>query len=169
MFQAYNLFPHLTILQNVTLAPVAVRRLSKPAAARTAMEVLARVGLADKADAYPEQLSGGQQQRAAIARSLAMQPKVMLFDEVTSALDPELTGEVLRVIEDLAATGMTMVLVTHEMGFARTIADRVLFMHAGRVHEHGSAGILSDPQTAELRQFVGHELGRNQPTREQRP
>ena len=170
VFQAYNLFPHLTILQNVTLAPVAVKRLPKAEAKATAIGVLRQVGLADKADAYPEQLSGGQQQRAAIARSLAMQPKVMLFDEVTSALDPELTGEVLRVIEDLAATGMTMVLVTHEMGFARTIADQVLFMHAGRVHEHGPPGILGDPQTAELRQFVGHELGRttvNQ--REQRP
>ena len=162
VFQAYNLFPHLTILQNVTLAPVVVKRAPKAEAKATAVAVLRRVGLADKADAYPEQLSGGQQQRAAIARSLAMQPKVMLFDEVTSALDPELTGEVLRVIEDLAATGMTMVLVTHEMGFARTIADQVLFMHAGRVHEHGPPGILSDPRTAELRQFVGHELGRVQ-------
>lgn len=176
VFQAYNLFPHLTILQNVTLAPAAVKRLSKADATATAMAMLGRVGLHEKANAYPEQLSGGQQQRAAIARSLAMQPKVMLFDEVTSALDPELTGEVLRVIEDLAASGMTMVLVTHEMGFARTIASQVLFMHGGRVHERGPAAILTDPTTPELRQFVGHELGRGEwherqqaTTEEQRP
>ena len=120
--------------------------------------MLAKVGLADKAPAYPEQLSGGQQQRVAIARSLAMQPKVMLFDEVTSALDPELTGEVLHVIEDLAAGGMTMVMVTHEMAFARKVADQVLFMHRGRVWERGGPEILSSPQTAELRQFVASEL-----------
>ena len=120
----------------------------------TARAVLAQVGLADKADAYPEQLSGGQQQRAAIARSLAMQPKVMLFDEVTSALDPELTGEVLRVLEDLAAGGMTMVLVTHEMEFARKVATTVVFMNQGRVWETGPPSILAHPGTPELRTFV---------------
>ncbi len=158
VFQSYNLFPHLTVEQNVTLAPMAVKRVPRAEARATARDVLARVGLADKAAAYPEQLSGGQQQRAAIARSLAMQPKVMLFDEVTSALDPELTAEVLRVLEQLAASGMTMVLVTHEMGFARRIADLLVFMHGGKVREMGPAGILSDPQTIELRQFVSHEL-----------
>ena len=158
VFQSYNLFPHLTVEQNITLAPVAVKRLGKRAARDRAHAVLAQVGLADKADAYPEQLSGGQQQRAAIARSLAMQPQVMLFDEVTSALDPELTAEVLHVIEQLAAGGMTMVLVTHEMAFARRIADLLVFMHGGRVREMGPGSILANPQTPELRQFVSHEL-----------
>src|SRR4051794_18299220 len=158
VFQSYNLFPHLTVQQNITLAPRAVKGMARAEAAELAASVLAKVGLADKLDAYPEQLSGGQQQRAAIARSLAMQPKVMLFDEVTSALDPELTGEVLRVIEALAAGGMTMVMVTHEMGFARRIADQVVFMHSGRVWEQGSAEILSNPQTPELKQFVHSEL-----------
>jgi len=120
-----------------------------------ARKVLAQVGLEEKLHAYPEQLSGGQQQRAAIARSLAMQPKVMLFDEVTSALDPELTGEVLKVIEQLAADGMTMVMVTHEMGFAKSIADRIVFMHRGKVHETGPASMLTSPKTPELTQFVG--------------
>jgi polar amino acid transport system ATP-binding protein len=160
VFQSYNLFPHLTVQQNIMLAPRSVKRLPRTMAAELAAEMLAKVGLADKLQAYPEQLSGGQQQRAAIARSLAMQPKVMLFDEVTSALDPELTGEVLRVIEDLAASGMTMVLVTHEMGFARSIADRIVFMHRGRVWEMGPPAIMADPATAELRQFVGSELRR---------
>jgi polar amino acid transport system ATP-binding protein len=158
VFQSYNLFPHLTIEQNIMLAPRSVKGLSKAAARTLAHEVLAKVGLAEKAPYYPEQLSGGQQQRVAIARSLAMQPKVMLFDEVTSALDPELTGEVLRVIEDLAAGGMTMVMVTHEMAFARKVADQVLFMNRGKVWERGGPEILSSPQTAELRQFVGSEL-----------
>jgi polar amino acid transport system ATP-binding protein len=158
VFQSYNLFPHLTIEQNITLAPVSVKRMRKAEARELAKAMLARVGLSEKLDAYPEQLSGGQQQRAAIARSLAMQPKVMLFDEVTSALDPELTGEVLKVIEQLAADGMTMVMVTHEMGFARGIADQAVFMHAGRVHEAGSASILSAPATPELAQFVGTGL-----------
>jgi polar amino acid transport system ATP-binding protein len=158
VFQSYNLFPHLTVEQNITLAPMAVKRVSRAEARETARSVLSQVGLADKADAYPEQLSGGQQQRAAIARSLAMHPKVMLFDEVTSALDPELTAEVLRVLEQLAASGMTMVLVTHEMGFARRIADLLVFMQGGRVHEMGPSDILSAPQTNELRQFVSHEL-----------
>lgn len=158
VFQSYNLFPHLTIEQNITLAPCAVKGLPKAKARDLAREVLSRVGLEDKLMSYPEQLSGGQQQRAAIARSLAMQPKVMLFDEVTSALDPELTGEVLRVIEDLAAGGMTMIMVTHEMAFARSVADQVVFMHRGRAWETGPADILSNPTTQELRQFVGSSL-----------
>jgi polar amino acid transport system ATP-binding protein len=158
VFQSYNLFPHLSIEQNIMLAPRAAKGLSKADARTLAHQVLAKVGLADKAAFYPEQLSGGQQQRVAIARSLAMAPKVMLFDEVTSALDPELTGEVLRVIEDLAAGGMTMVMVTHEMAFARKVADQVVFMHRGKVWERGSAAILTSPQTAELRQFVASEL-----------
>ncbi|MBR0735621.1 amino acid ABC transporter ATP-binding protein [Bradyrhizobium liaoningense] len=155
VFQSYNLFPHLTIEQNITLAPCAVKGLASGEAKDLARKVLAQVGLEEKLHAYPEQLSGGQQQRAAIARSLAMQPKVMLFDEVTSALDPELTGEVLKVIEQLAADGMTMVMVTHEMGFAKGIADRIVFMHRGKVHETGPASILTSPTTPELTQFVG--------------
>jgi polar amino acid transport system ATP-binding protein len=158
VFQSYNLFPHLTIEENITLAPCSVKGLSKAHAKEQARRVLAQVGLEDKLHQYPEQLSGGQQQRAAIARSLAMQPKVMLFDEVTSALDPELTGEVLKVIEALAADGMTMVMVTHEMGFARGIANRVVFMHRGKVHETGPAAILTSPATPELAQFVGTGL-----------
>ncbi|MBZ6075772.1 amino acid ABC transporter ATP-binding protein [Microvirga puerhi] len=158
VFQSYNLFPHLTIEENITLAPCAVKRISKAEAKRKARQVLAQVGLEDKLNSYPEQLSGGQQQRAAIARSLAMQPKVMLFDEVTSALDPELTGEVLKVIETLAADGMTMVMVTHEMGFAKGIANQVVFMHRGKVREAGPASILTSPATSELAQFVGTGL-----------
>ncbi|KRR21498.1 phosphate ABC transporter ATP-binding protein [Bradyrhizobium lablabi] len=155
VFQSYNLFPHLTIEQNITLAPCSVKRMALSQAKELARKVLAQVGLEEKLHAYPEQLSGGQQQRAAIARSLAMQPKVMLFDEVTSALDPELTAEVQRVIERLAAEGMTMVMVTHEMGFAKSIADRIVFMHRGKVHETGPASILTSPTTPELAQFVG--------------
>ena len=158
VFQSYNLFPHLTIEENITLAPCSVKGIAKAQAKEQARRVLAQVGLEDKLHQYPEQLSGGQQQRAAIARSLAMQPKVMLFDEVTSALDPELTGEVLKVIEALAADGMTMVMVTHEMGFARGIANRVVFMHRGKVHETGPAKILTSPATPELAQFVGTGL-----------
>src|SRR3954452_2160511 len=158
VFQSYNLFPHLTVRQNVTLAPRKVKGLGAAEANQLASHVLGQVGLSEKADNYPEQLSGGQQQRGAVARSLAMQPKVMLFDEVTSALDPELTGEVLKVIERLAADGMTMVLVTHEMAFARGIADQVMFMHHGKVHEIGPASILSTPATQELAQFVGTGL-----------
>ena len=160
VFQSYNLFPHLTVQQNIMLAPRSVKRMARAEAEALARDVLAKVGLADKLHAYPEQLSGGQQQRAAIARSLAMRPKVMLFDEVTSALDPELTGEVLRVIEDLAAGGMTMILVTHEMGFARHIADQVIFMHGGRVWEKGGPAIMTTPASPELRQFLGSELQR---------
>jgi polar amino acid transport system ATP-binding protein len=158
VFQSYNLFPHLTIEENIALAPCSVKRISRAKANILAKQVLAQVGLEDKLHAYPEQLSGGQQQRAAIARSLAMQPKVMLFDEVTSALDPELTGEVLKVIEKLAAEGMTMVMVTHEMGFARSIADKIVFMHRGKVHETGSASVLTSPATQELAQFIGTGL-----------
>ena len=140
------------------VAPRAAKGIDKAQARELAQSVLAKVGLSEKAKAYPEQLSGGQQQRVAIARSLAMQPKVMLFDEVTSALDPQLTGEVLKVIEELAAAGMTMVMVTHEMAFARRVADKVVFMHSGRVWEHGDASILTDPQTPELQQFVHSDL-----------
>ena len=158
VFQSYNLFPHLTIVENITLAPRTVKKLNKATAFDLAQKALSQVGLAEKADNYPEQLSGGQQQRAAIARSLAMQPQVMLFDEVTSALDPELTGEVLRAIEGLAAEGMTMIMVTHEMSFARKIADKVIFMHQGRVREEGPSDILVNPSTPELKQFIGNEL-----------
>ena len=158
VFQQYNLFPHLTVEQNIMLAPRLAKSVGKQQARELAREVIERVGLADKADHYPEQLSGGQQQRAAIARSLAMQPKVMLFDEVTSALDPQLTGEVLRVIEKLAAGGMTMIMVTHEMGFARHVADQVLFMHQGRVWERGGPEIMRAPRSAELQQFLESDL-----------
>jgi len=158
VFQSYNLFPHLTVEQNIMLAPTCVKSLSKAAARDLAREVLARVGLEAKADQYPEQLSGGQQQRVAIARSLAMQPKLMLFDEVTSALDPQLTGEVLKVMEDLARGGMTMILVTHEMAFARKVASKVIYMHQGKVWETGPGSMLDAPQTAELRSFVGSGL-----------
>jgi polar amino acid transport system ATP-binding protein len=158
VFQSYNLFPHLTVKQNITLAPQSVKKMSASEASAIAMEVLERVGLAEKADAYPEQLSGGQQQRVAIARSLAMKPQLMLFDEVTSALDPQLTGEVLKVMEKLAAEGMTMILVTHEMAFARGVADKVIYMHQGLVWEEGDASILGNPQTPELRQFIGTGL-----------
>ena len=159
VFQSYNLFPHLTVERNITLALTLVKKQAKEEAKRIAAEVLALVGLTDKLLAYPEQLSGGQQQRVAIARSLALKPQVMLFDEVTSALDPELTAEVLAVMEDLARRGMTMITVTHEMGFARRVADLVVFMHRGKVWEIGpTAELFADPKTAEFRQFVGSEL-----------
>lgn len=158
VFQSYNLFPHLTVRQNIMLALKHVRKLSREECSRKAQYVLEKVGLAEKAESYPEQLSGGQQQRVAIARSLAMEPKVMLFDEVTSALDPQLTGEVLRVIEDLAKGGMTMVLVTHEMSFARRIADKVIYMYQGMVWETGGPEILTNPQTRELQEFIGTGL-----------
>ena len=158
VFQSYNLFPHLKVGENIMLAPRVVKRVPEPEARRVAEAVLAEVGLADKWDSYPDNLSGGQQQRVAIARSLAMQPKVMLFDEVTSALDPELTLEVLAVMERLAQGGMTMLLVTHEMAFARRVADAVVFMHQGKVWEAGPpARLFGDPQTPELRQFVRTE------------
>jgi polar amino acid transport system ATP-binding protein len=159
VFQSYNLFPHLTVERNITLALTLVKKQSRDEAKKRAAEVLGLVGLTDKIGAYPEQLSGGQQQRVAIARSLALQPQVMLFDEVTSALDPELTAEVLGVMEDLAKRGMTMITVTHEMGFARRVADLVVFMHKGKVWEIGpTAELFANPKTAEFRQFVGSEL-----------
>ena len=159
VFQSYNLFPHLTVERNITLALTLVKKQGKEEARRIAADVLGLVGLTDKLLAYPEQLSGGQQQRVAIARSLALKPQVMLFDEVTSALDPELTAEVLAVMEDLARRGMTMITVTHEMGFARRVADLVVFMHHGKVWEIGpTAELFADPKTAEFRQFVGSEL-----------
>ncbi len=155
VFQSYNLFPHLRVGENIMLAPRVVKGVPAAEARRVAEAVLAEVGLPDKWDSYPDNLSGGQQQRVAIARSLAMQPKVMLFDEVTSALDPELTLEVLAVMERLAQGGMTMLLVTHEMAFARRIASAVIFMHQGKVWEQGPpATLFGDPQTPELRQFV---------------
>jgi polar amino acid transport system ATP-binding protein len=154
VFQSYNLFPHLTVEQNIMLAPRLVQKTSRAEAREKAHKVLAQVGLAEKADSYPSQLSGGQQQRVAIARSLAMAPQLMLFDEVTSALDPQLTGEVLRVMESLAAAGMTMILVTHEMAFARKVADQVIYMHQGRVWEQGPASMLDAPTTPELQAFV---------------
>lgn len=159
VFQSYNLFPHLTVARNITLALTVVRGLSRAQAEETARKVLDLVGLADKFSCYPEQLSGGQSQRVAIARSLALSPRVMLFDEVTSALDPELTGEVLKVMEDLSRQGMTMVLVTHEMAFARRLADVVVFMHQGRVWEIGpSEQHFTSPQTAEFAQFISSGL-----------
>ncbi|MBZ9603251.1 amino acid ABC transporter ATP-binding protein [Phyllobacterium chamaecytisi] len=154
VFQSYNLFPHLTVAENVMLAPRLVKAVSRAEARTVAEVVIAKVGLHEKLEAYPEQLSGGQQQRVAIARSLAMEPKLMLFDEVTSALDPQLTGEVLKVMEQLATEGMTMILVTHEMGFARKVADRVIYMRDGKVHEMGSSDILRTPSTSELAAFI---------------
>ncbi|NLS01352.1 amino acid ABC transporter ATP-binding protein [Rhizobium sp. P38BS-XIX] len=158
VFQSYNLFPHMTVAENIMLALRRVKNMRRDQAREIAVQVLAKVGLSEKIDNYPEQLSGGQQQRVAIARSLAMQPKVMLFDEVTSALDPKLTGEVLRVMEDLARAGMTMIVVTHEMGFAKRAANRVIYMHTGKVWETGGADILSNPQTPELKEFMAAEL-----------
>ncbi|GGF50336.1 ABC transporter ATP-binding protein [Aliidongia dinghuensis] len=156
VFQAYNLFPHLTVERNITLAPVLTGKIAKAEGRKLAREVLERVGLADKIDAYPERLSGGQQQRVAIARCLAMAPHLMLFDEVTSALDPELVGEVLKVMEEMARQGMTMVLVTHEMGFARQVATKLVFMHQGTVWEQGPpAELFANPRTPELKSFIG--------------
>jgi polar amino acid transport system ATP-binding protein len=158
VFQSYNLFPHLTAAENIALAPRHSKGKTRAQAQALTERVLAQVGLSDKAQSYPEQLSGGQQQRVAIARSLAMEPQVMLFDEVTSALDPQLTVEVLKVMADLAAGGMTMVLVTHEMAFARNVADTTLFMHQGRVWEQGGPEMFDRPQTTELQQFLGAGL-----------
>ena len=156
VFQQFNLFPHMTALRNVTFGPMKVRKLSKSQAEQRGLELLERVGLADKARSYPNQLSGGQQQRVAIARALAMEPKVMLFDEVTSALDPELVDEVLGVMRDLATSGgVTMIVVTHEMHFAREVADRVVFMDEGVVVEEGRpTDVLLNPQTDRLRTFL---------------
>ncbi|QDY07650.1 amino acid ABC transporter ATP-binding protein [Micromonospora sp. HM134] len=155
VFQSYNLFPHLSVLENVTLAPRRVHRRARADAEAQARELLARVGLADRADAYPDRLSGGQQQRVAIVRALANSPRLMLLDEVTSALDPELVGEVLAMIRDLKADGMTMVLATHEMGFAREVADQVCFLDAGRVVEAGPpAQVFGEPTQPRTRQFL---------------
>jgi polar amino acid transport system ATP-binding protein len=159
VFQSYNLFPHLNVERNITLGPTIVARVPAAKATELARDALNKVGLADKIHAYPDQLSGGQQQRVAIARSLAMSPMLMLFDEITSALDPELVGEVLRVLEAMARDGMTMLLVTHEMNFARRVASRVLFMHEGRIWEQGPAASLFEaPKTEELRNFLGAVL-----------
>ena len=162
VFQAFNLFPHLTALGNVVEAPIHVLR-EKPAEARAnALALLAKVGLADKAGSYPHQLSGGQQQRVAIARALAMNPKLMLFDEATSALDPELVGDVLRVMRQLAGEGMTMIVVTHEMDFAREVADRVIFMDHGNIVEDGPPGeVFTNPRSPRTRQFLQSILNRN--------
>ena len=154
VFQHFNLFPHLTVLQNITLAPVTLKLKTQEEAEKEAMELLERIGLPDKANVYPATLSGGQKQRIAIVRSLAMHPDVMLFDEPTSALDPEMVGEVLEVMKDLARDGMTMVVVTHEMGFAREVADRVLFMNEGYIEEEGSPDdIFQHPKSERLQQF----------------
>ncbi|CAM3364589.1 amino acid ABC transporter ATP-binding protein [Paracoccus nototheniae] len=159
VFQSFNLFPHLTVRENVMLAPRRVRGTTRADAARQADILLARVGIGNQADKYPDHLSGGQQQRVAIARALAMEPQVMLFDEPTSSLDPEMVGEVLDVMRDLARTGVTMIVVTHEMGFAAQVADRVIFMDAGQIVEQGPpAQILSHPTEPRLRNFLGAVL-----------
>lgn len=159
VFQQFNLFPHLTILENITIAPRLVNKVSKEDAIKRAEELLARVGLSDKRDAYPNMLSGGQKQRVAIARALAMDPDIMLFDEPTSALDPEMVGEVLEVMKDLAKDGMTMICVTHEMGFAREVATRVLFMDEGIVMEEGTPEeIFSNPQNERTKAFLSKVL-----------
>nr|WP_239565233.1 amino acid ABC transporter ATP-binding protein [Brevibacillus fulvus] len=155
VFQHFHLFPHMTVLQNLTYAPMKVKKLSKEAAEQKAMELLTRVGLADKADVYPSKLSGGQKQRVAIARSLAMEPEIMLFDEPTSALDPEMVKEVLEVMKSLATTGMTMAIVTHEMGFAREVADRIFFLDGGRlVEEAEPAQFFTKPASERAQQFL---------------
>lgn len=159
VFQQFNLFPHLTVLENITLAPLNVKKQNKDSAKRRAMELLKTVGLEEKADSYPGQLSGGQQQRIAIARALAMDPEIMLFDEPTSALDPEMVGEVLDVMKKLADEGMTMVVVTHEMGFAREIASRVFFMDEGIVYEQGTPSEIFDtPQNPRTQSFLSKIL-----------
>ena len=159
VFQHFNLFPHLTVQENITLAPTELKLMGKEEAGRKALELLARVGLADKAEAYPGQLSGGQKQRVAIARSLAMNPDIMLFDEPTSALDPEMVGEVLEVMKQLAADGMTMVVVTHEMGFAREVADRVVFMDDGYIVEEGTPDeVCGNPREERTRSFLDKVL-----------
>jgi len=159
VFQRFNLFPHMTALENIVEAPLRVRRLPRAEATELAQGLLRRVGLADKVDTYPGQLSGGQQQRVAIARALAMQPKLMLFDEPTSALDPELVGEVLNVMQSLAADGMTMVVVTHEMGFAREVGDSLIFMDGGTVVESGPPrDVIANPQHERTRAFLANVL-----------
>lgn len=159
VFQHFNLFPHLTIKKNITLAPVKLGIMSKEQADKRAMELLEKVGLADKAEQYPTQISGGQKQRIAIARSLAMNPEVMLFDEPTSALDPEMVGEVLNLMKELADDGMTMVVVTHEMGFAREVASRVMFMEDGNILEQGSPDeFFGNPKNPRLKEFLSKVL-----------
>lgn len=159
VFQRFNLFPHLTVKENVMVAPINVKKADKAEAEKRAKELLAKVGLLDKENVYPGALSGGQQQRVAIARALAMDPKIMLFDEPTSALDPELVGEVLNVMKDLASQGMTMICVTHEMGFAREVADRVIFMYDGVILEDAAPGEFFDnPKTDKAKQFLGSVL-----------
>jgi polar amino acid transport system ATP-binding protein len=159
VFQQFNLYPHLSVLKNITLAPIKVRKLNKVEAQTQAMALLERVGLAEKAAAYPSQLSGGQQQRVAIARALAMKPKIMLFDEPTSALDPEMIGEVLDVMQDLARTGMTMIVVTHEMGFAREVSHRVIFIDKGEILEDAKPkDFFSNPKHERAQQFLKQVL-----------
>jgi polar amino acid transport system ATP-binding protein len=159
VFQSYNLFPHLSVEKNITLAPRVVKGMQQDAARGLAARALARVGLAEKIDAYPDQLSGGQQQRVAIARSLAMQPQLMLFDEITSALDPELTGEVLKVLEQVAGEGMTMMVVTHEMGFARKVANRVIFMDRGEIVEDAKKDdFFGKPRSDRAQKFLSKIL-----------
>ncbi|MBQ3053954.1 MAG: amino acid ABC transporter ATP-binding protein [Clostridia bacterium] len=159
VFQSFNLFPHMTVLKNIMLAPSDLKKVSKAQATQRAMELLTRVGLADKAQSYPRQLSGGQQQRVAIARALAMNPDIMLFDEPTSALDPEVVGEVLEVMKELARNGMTMVVVTHEMGFAREVADRVIFVDEGIIMEEGTPEeIFGNPQNPRTQDFLNKVL-----------
>ncbi|MGL1933333.1 MAG: amino acid ABC transporter ATP-binding protein [Desulfotalea sp.] len=159
VFQSFNLFPHLSVLENVSMAQISVRKTKKTEADKIARKLLEKVGLSQKVDVYPDQLSGGQQQRVAIARSLAMSPKVLLFDEPTSALDPEMVGEVLDVMQDLAKEGMTMVVVTHEMGFAREVADRVVFMDDGQIQEEGSPEhFFTNPQNERTKLFLSQIL-----------
>jgi polar amino acid transport system ATP-binding protein len=159
VFQAYNLFPHMTVLQNVTLAPRKSRGLSRSEADARARELLARIGLQDKADEYPDRLSGGQQQRVAIVRALAMEPRLMLLDEITSALDPQLVSEVLALVRELAESGMTMIVATHEMGFAREVADKVCFLDGGRILEEGApAQIFTEPREPRTRAFLSRVL-----------
>ena len=159
VFQQFNLFPHKTVKENIMLAPVTLNLMSKEEAEKTALELLERVGLPDKADSYPDMLSGGQKQRIAIARSLAMNPDVMLFDEPTSALDPEMVGEVLELMQELARSGMTMVVVTHEMGFARSVATRILFMDEGIIAEQNEPeAFFTNPQNPRLREFLSKVL-----------
>jgi glutamine transport system ATP-binding protein len=162
VFQQFNLFPHMSVLENVTLGPIKVRGMQSEDARHLGYDLLAKVGLAAKAENYPDQLSGGQKQRVAIARALALQPKVILFDEPTSALDPELVGEVLEVMKKLAAEGMTMVVVTHEMGFAREVADRVIFIDQGVIQEEGApAEFFANPKNPRLRDFLGKIVGKS--------
>ncbi len=159
VFQQFNLFPHMTILENLTCAPIMLKKLPKEQADAKAMELLARVGLADRADSYPNQLSGGQKQRVAIVRALCMEPEVMLFDEPTSALDPEMVGEVLDVMRELAQDGMTMIVVTHEMGFAREVSNRVIFLDDGVIAEEGTpAELFGNPKCERLRNFLAKVL-----------